>query len=74
MTDQKTGPLVSKIQEAFLPTTAGTLVRGYNVVFTVGAQGPFTLQIAADQFTAAEVNKRVQAFAAELAQIPMAGA
>lgn len=66
--------LVMRIQEAFLPTTAGTLTRGYNVVFSVGSQGPFTLQIAAEQFSAAEVNKRVNAFAAELAQIPIEGA
>jgi hypothetical protein len=65
---------VTRIQEAFLPTVNGTLTRGYNVVFTVGTQGPFTLQISADQFSAAEVNKRTQAFAAELAQIPMAEA
>jgi hypothetical protein len=66
--------LVMRIQEAFLPTGAGTLARGFNVVFSVGSQGPFTIQIPAEQFSAAEVNKRTQTFAAELAQIPLEGA
>lgn len=66
--------LVTRIQESFINMHDGTLARGYNVVFTVGAQGPFTLQIKADLFSAAVVIAETNAFAAELAQLPMAGA
>ena len=71
-TDQKVE--VTDIVEAFFRDSTGKLIRGFTVSYNVGTQGPFTLQIPADQFTAAEVLKRTSAFAAELAQIPMGSA
>lgn len=64
-------PKVSKIVQTTFVDAKGSLVTGYAVTFTVGTQGPFTLTIPQAEFTAAEVNKRTTAFAAELAQIPM---
>lgn len=66
-------PLVTKITQTSIVGANGAIVAGFNVAFMVGTQGPFSLQIPADQFTAAEVNKRLAAFVAELAQIPMQG-
>jgi len=66
-------PIVTKIGQTTITAPNGALANGYAVTFMVGTQGPFTLQILATEFTAAEVNKRTAAFAAELAQIPMQG-
>jgi len=71
-TDQKVE--VTKIVEVFFNSLTGQLLRGYTVTYNVGTQGPFNLQIPAGEFSAAEVIKRTNAFAAELAQLPMAGA
>lgn len=64
-------PTVTKIVQTNFADAKGNLVFGYSVTFTVGTQGPFTINVSQAEFSAAEVNKRTAAFAAELAQIPM---
>lgn len=66
-------PLVTKITQTNFVDPAGNIQLGYAVVFTVGTQGPFTITVPQDKFSAAEVNRRTQDFATELAQIPMQG-
>lgn len=64
-------PLVSKITQTNFIDAKGNVTSGFAVVFMVGPHGPFTIDIAQDQFSAAEVLRQTNAFASELAQIPM---
>jgi hypothetical protein len=66
-------PIITRVTQTAVATPTGVLGFAYNVQFTVGPHGPFTIQIPESQFTAAEVNKRVNTFAAELSQLPIGG-
>jgi len=66
-------PQVSTIKQATFLDSKNNLIVGYAVTFNVGTQGPFIINIAQTDFSAAEVIKRTEAFAAELNQIPMGG-
>lgn len=50
-------------------TPAGAVLRLVDVSFMLGAHGPFTLTIPADQFTAAETNKRIADLRTQIAAI-----
>lgn len=67
-------PKVSIVRQTTIQQANGALKAGYAVTFMVGAQGPFTIQVPAEQFTSAEVIKQMEAFAQQLAQLPMQGA
>ena len=60
---------VQSIKEIVGISSTGTLLRSYNVAFTVGEQGPFTVTLAGDQFNAANVQKAIQALADEINKI-----
>jgi hypothetical protein len=66
-----TPPIVTQVRQSTTQLQNGAFAAVYTVQFNVGKQGPFIVQIPAAEFTAAEVKKRTESFAAELAQIPM---
>lgn len=63
-------PAVQRVTSTSTIGASGAIVPAYVVTFTVGIDGPFTLTVPADQFTAAHVQQQMQAVAAELAQLP----
>ena len=69
-------PLTAVVQRVTGSTTispAGAIIPAYTVTFAVGPDGPFTLTIPASEFTAAAVQQKIAAFAAELGQLPRGG-
>lgn len=70
MADAK--PLITKVVQSATIGANGQVQNAYTVTFTVGSDGPFTLSVPANQFTAAHVQQQIQAFVAELAQLPRA--
>lgn len=67
-------PAVLKVTQTTVPLPGGTFGLGYAIQFTVGPHGPFTLQIAAADFTAEKVQAQLEAFAATLNALPKAAA
>lgn len=64
-------PLVTRIAQTTFVDTKGNVVTGYAVTFTVGKLGPYVINIPQNEFNAAAVIQQTNAFAGELAQIPM---
>jgi hypothetical protein len=59
-------PKVTVIKELTTITPAGQTERSYNVAFTVGDQGPFTVTIPGPQFSADAVKTAMQKTADEI--------
>jgi len=67
-------PVVTRIQQLTNFSPTGTPLVSYAVTFTTGDHGPFQIIIPQDQFSSAEVLKRVNELAATVYQIaPPAG-
>lgn len=64
-------PRVTLVKQATVQQIDGRLTVAYNVTFNVGVHGPFTIQIPGERFSADELLKRVNEFAAELEKIPV---
>ena len=65
-------PVVTKVVQTSITNPNGSLATMYNVSFTVGRHGPFTIQVAAPQFTAAAVQQQLNEFAATINALPQA--
>lgn len=62
-------PQITRITQGTTLSSTGQPLTTYNVQFSVGTHGPFTIQIPATEFTAEQVQKRVNDFAATLTAI-----
>jgi hypothetical protein len=67
-----TVPLIGRIQQTTAFSSTGQPIVSYVVSFTIGEQGPFSITIPQGEFDAAEVLKRVDAFATTIAAITVA--
>ena len=63
-------PVVSRVTQSALPASNGQITTSYAVQFNVGPHGPFTMQIAAADFTPDKVKKALDDFAATLNALP----
>jgi hypothetical protein len=68
VTDWK--PVVARVTQSALPTQNGRITTSFAVQFNVGPHGPFTQQIAAEEFTADKVKAMLESFAATINALP----
>lgn len=62
--------IVTKVLQTSITQPNGTQLTSYNVSFTIGKHGPFTIQVPAAQFTAAHVQQQLADFAATINALP----
>lgn len=62
-------PVVNFIRELITTTPEGKLTRTYVVNYTVGSDGPFTIQVPQEQFTAKNIKAKMDEFAAKIAEL-----
>lgn len=63
-------PIVTQVRQTSTLNSNNQLVAAYAVQFTVGTDGPFTIDFPAADFTAENVKKRLGEFAQELGNLP----
>ena len=58
--------VVNRVTETTSFTSQGTVTRAYNVQFSVGEHGPFTITVPAEQFNPEKVKAEIAAVAATI--------